>query len=151
MLTLKHKKKNPKEMFLVALKKADENRNTRHLEQLTGLAKGDVPNGEANAHEGDQTHSMAQLQGEGKTGQLGKAGPLFALNHKGVEDEVSSSPVHTAQAIQQPLRKLLSLGLGQHSCTEPILNPAPSPSLRRFCYFLSWNSKKRQKNTSRPS
>lgn len=68
-----------------------------------GLAKGDVPNGEANTHEGDQTHSMAQLQGERKTGQdtgLGKAGPLSTLNRKGAEDEVSSSPIHTAQAIQ---------------------------------------------------
>lgn len=50
-----------------------------------------------------QTDCMAQFQGERKTGQdtgLGKAGALFAPNQKGVEDEVSSTPVQTAQAIQ---------------------------------------------------
>lgn len=51
-----------------------------------GQAKGDVPDGEVNTHEGDQTDCIARFQGERKTGQdtaLGKAGPLFALDSKG--------------------------------------------------------------------
>lgn len=91
-------------MFLVALKKADENRVHMTPGAAPGLAKEDVPNGEANTHKGDQTDRQTawhNSKGKKKTGQdtgLGKAGPLFALNHKGGEDEVSSTPVHTAQA-----------------------------------------------------
>lgn len=68
-----------------------------------GLAKEDVPNGEANTHKGDQTdrqtawhnykgkEKLAKIQDWARQGHS-------ALNHKGGEDEASSTPVHTAQA-----------------------------------------------------